>query len=148
MNPTKTLLEILSASDSLVTLYSARGLTQTLKPIEAAVNISRSINGNVMDLTYEQFRKYQSDITCTDVEAPAIDGLWPGMFVTVDCTCELAYVTAGGSPSRTVVPGSTPRVEGNFTHYRPRLLMTIVEVDLGHAEYPADYAWKLALVEN
>ena len=116
----------MSAADTLLVLtgvgvpsYSARGLTQTLEPIEAAAQLRRSINGDLLDLSYGPFRKYKSTISCQDQEPPAFDGVWPGRVITVDCVAELSY-PAGGSPTRPVVSGSA-RTEGTFVFYRPLL---------------------------
>ncbi len=68
---------------------------------------------------FAQFRKYKSSISCRDQEPPAIDGVWPGHVVTVECVAELSYPT-GGSPARPVVSGST-RTQGGFVFYRPQL---------------------------
>lgn len=128
-------------------LYAARGLTQTLTPIAAAKNISRSINGRSMDLSYSQFQLYSSEITCTDFETMSLDGVWPGKIITVDCTCELSYLTSTDGPSRNVVDDSE-RVDGEFTYYRPRLEMIITDFDEQFAEWEAEYSWKLSLEET
>jgi hypothetical protein len=44
--------------------YSARGVTQTLQPIEAAGSLRRTVNGTLKDLSFAQFRKYRSNIGC------------------------------------------------------------------------------------
>lgn len=97
--------------------YSARGLTQTLEPIEAAASLRRTINGALKDLSFAQFRKYKSTISCQDQEPPALDGVWPGRVVTVDCVAQLSY-PVDGSPARPMVAGSG-RTEGAFAIYRP-----------------------------
>ncbi|MDB5555434.1 MAG: hypothetical protein JWL86_5418 [Rhizobium sp.] len=115
---------LLVLSSMGIPLYSARGLTQTLTPIAASVNQRRTINFVLDDLSQAQSRKYASKISCTDMASPAFDGVWPGQAVTVDCVVELSYRTIGGSPSRTVVSGSS-RTVGSFTLYRPRLEMML-----------------------
>src|SRR5215467_5923073 len=104
-----------------VPLYSARGLSQTLESIDASKNMRRTINGQLVNVAHPQFQKWKSKITCTDMRTPALDGMAAGMTVTVDCVATLAY-PVGGSPSRTMVPGSS-WTEGNFVFYRPRLTM-------------------------
>src|SRR3954451_87433 len=99
--------------------YSARGLTQTLEPIEASASLRRTINGALKDLSYAQFRKYKSTISCQDQESPAVDGIWPGLIATVDCVPELSH-PAAASPSRPVVAGSA-RTAGTFVFFRPQL---------------------------
>lgn len=129
-----------------VALYSARGLDQTLEPIGASSVLRRTVNGILVDLSVDKFHKYQSTITCTDVEAPALDGIFPGVALTVDCVSELVYQTAGGTPSRTVIAGST-RVIGNFTVYRPRLDMMVTGLQQSISEYARTVAWSLHLEE-
>jgi len=126
--------------------YSARGLTQTLTPIEAAKNLRRSINGALYDLSFDQFRKYQSKITCEDQATPAVDGIWPGAEVTVYCVAELSRLTDTEGPARPVVPGSE-RTDGAFTFYRPILEMRVVAFETGRDEWAADINWTLELEE-
>jgi len=125
--------------------YSARGLTQTLEPIDAAQNIQRSINGEPMDLSSEQFRKYKSTISCSDQQPPAVDGVWPGHYVTVDCVFELCYPEYG-VPQRTAVEGSQ-REESGFIFYRPRLYMIVMGFNATKDEYGATTGWSMELEE-
>jgi hypothetical protein len=126
--------------------YSSRGLSQTLDPIDAAGALTRTVNGGLIDLSANQMRKYRSTITCTDQDAPALDGIWPGVSLVVDCVPELGYLTAGGSPQREVVPGSS-RVAGAWSWYRPRLYMLVVNYTANTDEYGAAVAWSLDLEE-
>jgi len=125
--------------------YSARGLTQTLEPIEASANVRRTVNGALVDFSHAQFRKYKSTISCQDQEPPAIDGVWPGHVVTVDCVAELSY-PATGSPARPVVPGSA-RSDGAFVFYRPRLEMRVTGFSVSLDEYGATTHWQMDLEE-
>lgn len=129
-----------------LTPYSARGLNQSLELIDDGAAIFRTINGGLLDLTYDQFRKYKSTISCTDQAAPAFDGMKRGTIVQVDCTHELSYKTVGGSPSRTVVSGSS-RVEGDYTFYRPRLTMMVMRFQTSFEEWEARVQWSLELEE-
>jgi hypothetical protein len=142
--PGQTTLLVLSTMG--VPLYSARGLTQTLEPIQQAQQLRRTINGALVDLSASQFRKYASRISCTDQRAPAIDGIWPGQTLTVSCVAELSYLTAGGAPSRPVVSGSS-YVEGSHTFYRPQLTMRVVTPQSQIEEYRASVEWHLDLEE-
>jgi hypothetical protein len=70
--------------------FSLWGLTVTLSPIEGSSQLERDINGNLVDLSSPQHRKYRVTISCTDNESPGFaaisseaDGIWPGMAVTV-----------------------------------------------------------------
>lgn len=125
--------------------YSARGLTQTLAPIEGAAQIRRTINGSLVDLSRPEFQKYASTVSCTDQQPPAV--VWPGAFVTVDCACELSYLTVGGAPQRAIVPGSS-RNENGFTFYRPRLAMRVISgPTISLDEYGAAVSWTLNFEE-
>ena len=142
-------------SDTLLTissfgnmLYQARGLTQTLSVIGAATQLERTINGNLIDLSVAQFRKYASKITIpNDTAAPPLDGVFPGMQVTVHCVVGLAYVTGtSGCPHRTVVSGSS-YVEGAYTFYRPSLTMLVRSVETQFDEWKNIVGWSLELEE-
>jgi hypothetical protein len=128
-----------------VPLYSARGLSQTLEPIDASKNMRRSINGILTDVAHEQFRKYKSKITCTDARVPAADGIWPGMTLVVDCVAYLSY-QAGGTPQRTVVDGSSFD-EGDFTFYRPQLTMLVTSNTAQVDEWAGTVPWEIDLEE-
>lgn len=125
--------------------YSARGLTQTLDPIQAAGQIRRTVNGTLVDFSGTQFRKYKSTISCNDQQAPALEGIWPGMTLTVDCVAELGYETSTGGPSRTVV---SSREDGDFTFYRARLTMLVMAFTQSRDEYGHQTGWTLELEEQ
>lgn len=129
-----------------VTPYSARGLTQSLEHIDQASQNRRTINGNLKDISRPEFRKYKSTIQCSDMNVPGFDGIMPGTLVQVDCVTELAYKTAGGAPSRSVVPDSS-RVQGDYTFYRPRLTMRVLSYTTQDNEYAQDIGWTLELEE-
>jgi len=126
--------------------YSARGLEQTLQPIDAAAQLRRTINGALRNLSETQLRKYTTTISGSDQLSPAVNGIWPGKTVTVDCIAELCYPTASGSPDRSVVSGSS-RVEGAMTYYRPQLSMMVTEWQLREDEYGRQVSWSLQLEE-
>ena len=126
--------------------YSARGLMQMLEPLDQAGSLRRTVNGELIDLSHEQFRKYRSTIAGSDQQPPAIDGVWQGLQVVVDCICELAYLAQGGSPQRPVVEASS-RSEGDFVFYRPQLTMRVTSFNVSTDEYGAVTSWSLGLEE-
>lgn len=128
-----------------VPLYSARGLSQTLEPIDASKNMRRSINGILTDVAHSQFRKYKSKITCSDMRAPAVDGIWPGMTIVVNCIAYLSY-PVGGTPKRTVVSGSS-FTESGYTFYRPQLTMIVVSNTAQMEEWAGAVPWEIDLEE-
>lgn len=143
-----------AGDDTLLTIsglggfqYQARGLTQTMGVIGEMKQQKRDINGNLLDLSNPIFRKYTSRISCTDVDAPPLDGLFDGMIVTVQCAVEFCYPTGNpGSPYRTPVSGSD-YTQGNFTFYRPALLMMVMDVQQHLDEWKRDNGWDLELEE-
>lgn len=126
--------------------YAARGLTQSLDPIDAAAVLARTVNGELLNFAAPEFKKYKSTISCTDVEGPAFDALWPGDVLTVDCAKELAYLTITGTPARPVVEGSE-RVVHDYTYYRPQLVMRVMNYTAQQDEYGHTTQWQLELEE-
>jgi len=129
-----------------VTLFSSRGLVQTLAPIEAATQQARTINGQLQDLSVELFHKYRTTITCVDQRVPALDGIFPGRELTVHCAVELAC-PVGDTPARPAAPGST-RVEHGFTFYRPVLVMLVTTYSVEYNEWGASVGWSLEMEER
>lgn len=136
--------------------YSARGLTQTLAPIAQAVSYARTVNGDYVNLSPSQMRKYSSTITCADQDPPA--SVWPGDTVTVDCVCELAVygyseTVTETDPSDTEqiferphVPGSI-RYDDDFAFYRPQLEMVVTAINTSTDEYGHIVNWTMTLEE-
>lgn len=139
-----TLLEI-SGID--LSPYAARGLTQTLNPVDQSKDLRRTINGELVDFSVEQFRKYASVISGNDQMPPGLSGIWPGRDVMVECIAELYYPTASGNAEREIVVGSE-RVEGPYTYYRPILSMRVVDFSQSFDEWAAQVSWSLTLEEN
>lgn len=129
--------------------YSARALRGTLRPIAMAAGhdkLARTVNGTLVDLSAPQMRKYMLDASGEDMAAPALDGVWVGMAVTVNSHVELAFLTAGGLPERTPVPGSV-NYDGDFTYYSPQFQMLVVDKQIEREEWGAKVRWSLVLEE-
>ena len=129
--------------------FSARGLKGTLQPIDAAQGIDklrRTVNGTLISIAAPQMWKYRLEVQGEDVAPAALDGLWVGMQASVDCHVELAFLTAGGSASRPMVPGSD-WIDGDYTYYRPQLVMLIVELETSRDEWGASVSWSMTLEE-
>lgn len=128
--------------------YSARGLTQTLFPISQTKQQKRTIDGTLVDVSNPAMRKYGSKISCTDTDAPPLDGLWPGMEVTVQCAIERSFLTYKNSvqqyPSLPVVSGSLYTI-GPLTLYRPELVMLIMDCPASFEEWKHDNGWSIDL---
>lgn len=145
IDTTGTILTI-SDGTTLLPLYSARGLTQTLETIDGIVFQARTVNGELVNLAVPRFRKLRSVISATDVRPPSRDDVWPGLTVSVGCAYMLSYPTIGGSPSRTPVDGSQ-FTEGSFTFYRPQINFMIGKMSGSFEEWEAGYSWSIAMEE-
>lgn len=143
-----------AGADSLLTItglggfqYQARGLSQTLTVIKQTQQQLRTINGRMRDVSNHAFRKYASKVTCTDINAPPLDNLFPGMVVFVECAAVLSYKTGNvGSPNREQVSGSSWTL-GEFTFYRPVLEMMVMDVQQTFEEWKSDYIWSIDFEE-
>jgi len=65
--------------------YAVRGIHMTLTPIDQAKNVARDCLGNLIDVSVAQFRQHKITITCTDNDAPVLNGVWPGADITITC---------------------------------------------------------------
>lgn len=130
-------------------IFQARGLSQTLSVIGEATQLERTVNGTLKDISAPQFRKYESRITVpSEVYPTPIDGIFPGMEVTVHCAVSLAYITgAVGFPKRTEVSGSSWS-ENGYTFYRPSLVMLIKHIETHFDEWKNVVGWSVDLEEK
>lgn len=143
-----------AGADTLLTIsglggfqYQARGLSQTLTHIKEASDMMRTINATLRDVSNPIFRKYSTKITCTDINAPPLDGLWPGMEIEVECAASLSFLTGtAGSPGRPVASGSLWTL-GNYTFYRPVMNMLVINFEEDFDEWKSDVKWMLEAEE-
>lgn len=125
---------------------SCRGVNQTLKLIQEAASFRRTVNFNLKNTAPARAMKYAIEITCTDSNAPALNGIFPGAAIVVDCVSEINRPTADAA-LRLAVPGSE-YVVGDFTISRPRLNMTITDFQLDSVETDATVGWRLTAEET
>lgn len=157
MPPDTTVLRLTGVG---VPPYSARGLTQTLDPVPQSIQLARTVNGGLEDISDPLMRKYMSTITGSDQQPPALEATWPGASLLVDCIVELAVegIVEGttepptedpteGLFGRAYVPGSV-RHENGFTFYRPRLVMLVTGFTMSAREWEAGVDWTLSLEER
>jgi hypothetical protein len=137
---------VLALSGIGVPPYSAIGLKQTLQPIGQRAQLKRTINGDLKDVGLSVFEKYTSQITGSDVDPPACDGVWQGKQVTVDCIAELCYATSTAGAQRTEVSGSSYERDG-YTFYRPQLTMLVTDFQYEFDEWAATTSWTMTLEE-
>jgi len=117
--PAYTLLAIDSIDFSQ---YAVRGITMTLDPIDQAKNVARDCRGDLADISVVQFRQYKITVTCTDHEAPALAGVWPGQDITITC-----------------IPGLGEDITGDPL----TLLAKVTAWNTSRDEWAAEVAWQL-----
>ncbi len=74
---------LLSITGITIPDYAIRGLTLDLQLVVADGGLRRTINGELIDLTAVQFRKYSATISCEDQDVPALTGIWQGQIVSI-----------------------------------------------------------------
>lgn len=127
--------------------YSARGLTQSYEPISAMSHQERAVNGELVDLSAPQMKKYRSKISCTDHNTPALSGVWPGTVLDIGCVAEMSFKTdRPGDQERIAVVGSV-RTQGDYTFYRPVLTVMFLGFSTNEQEYQRDVAWSFEVEE-
>src|SRR5689334_9588440 len=99
LDTTGTILT-LRDSVSLLPLYSARGLRESMDYIDGAMFQGRTVNAEAVNLALSRFRLLRLTLSATDVRPPSMDAIYPGRIVTVECAGVFNYPTAGGSPGR------------------------------------------------
>lgn len=127
--------------------YSARGLHQTLQPISGSTQLRRTVNGVLADVGDPLFRKYASTITGNDIDPPAIDGVWGGLQLTVDCIAELSVAESTDPVFGRPLASAPARSEAGFLFYRPRLVMLVTDFNVNRDEWGDATSWTLNLEE-
>ena len=140
-------LTVLTITGPGIAPYSARGLTQSYEPISASIHLERDVDGGMIDFSAPQFRKYRSKISCTDQNTPALNGIWPGTVLTMECAQEMSFKSdRPEDQEREAVEGSV-RTEGGYTFYRPIMTVIFLGWSATGAEYTHDVAWSFDVEE-
>lgn len=146
--PIALILEFGGSGQDALPPYSSRVATQTLDPIAGGGEITRDVNGEVIDLVAPQFRLLKSTISCTDRQPLAVNGVWRGMLCICHCIAKRSYRTLGGSPDREVRSDVAAVVQGDFTIYRPKLTMVVFDYRASFDDWGALVSWQLDLEEK
>jgi hypothetical protein len=104
--------------------YASRGITMSLQPVDAGA-LEVDVNGNLVDMTLPQFRKYEATVECTDHEAPDFTDIWRGTVVEVVCIPQL---------------GPSDSTDGTLT-----MSMMVDTWNTGRDEWQSEVAWSLHL---
>ncbi len=131
--------------------YSARGLTQTYKPIREIANnrnnIRRTVGAVLIDITPPEFRLLETVISSDDQRPPQLDSIWPGTTFLMGCCAYRAYPT-GGTPDRAESSASAASfTEGPFTFYLPLLTVMLLDFNNAFAEWQAGNRWEMTFAE-
>ncbi|WP_323811269.1 hypothetical protein [Yoonia sp. 67-2] len=71
-----------SVADIFFPPGSARGISTSIEQIESG-ELRRTVNGNLVDLTREELRKYAISLSCDGMSLPGFDSVWRGMICTI-----------------------------------------------------------------
>lgn len=157
-----------SSGEEIVIPYEAsRGIKQTLEPIDGGTEMRRSANGNLIVVSNPLFRKYATELSCSDYEVPAFGGLWVGDKITIQSVVPIQQRVVGGSVTlgRTPVSGSVEAFNAAGdpvelsrsgrevsasgavrVRYRPVLQCVVTAVSWDYGEI-ADASWSLGAEE-
>lgn len=98
-------ITLTATGQEIVIPYEAgRGIKQSLESTGDEADWRRSVNGTLIVVEKPLFRKYASEISCSDYVAPALGALWKGARVTVNCVATMMQPISGGA----VTLGRTP----------------------------------------
>lgn len=153
---------------------SDRGITQTLD-FEDNGEIIRTVNGDLKDVTRPENRKYQSQISASDLAAPALVGKWKGTVFTIKCIPEIFQdvdpaftdVTLERDPVLGTIVGveadgtrNDPDTVGGvgnrditflvnivFVEFRPEITFMVEGFNQNKNEFSIDVGWTLNLRE-
>lgn len=103
---------------------SARGCKQSLFPCLLG-DLRRTINGKLVFTGDGERRKYASTILGKDKAPPALEGLWPGQEIIVNCLSPLTQKIEGNGET-TSYALERPLVAGSlqaFTHDKQQLII-------------------------
>lgn len=162
---------ILKLGDIYLQVGSSRGLTQSLALVSNG-DLRRTVNGSLIDLTREQQRKFNSTISGSDIAAPAIQDLWRGQELEVECiqpfrqtvfpvslTATLIRDPVSGSvfgriadgtkifPTSVIALVATFAQNVSMVEYRPILTMLVSDISIDNDEYAAQEGWSIDLEE-
>lgn len=107
--------------------WAVRGITMTLSLVASGA-LRRDVNGNLVDMTLPQFRKYGISIACSDHDAPQLTGIWRGSEITVTCIPGL---------------GVESNTDGTLT-----LEMMVDSFEVQRDELEAQSGWSLTALET
>jgi len=166
---------VLKFGDIALPTGSSRFISQTLQPIDNG-DVRRTVNGNLRDMTRDENRKFEGQLSSTDQATPALAGVWKGSIHIVECVKKFrdnlspaaAAVTlirdpVVGSvfgyvadPCEKVLPDTVGGVgnrditfpqDVDYIEYRPILTMMVLANSINEDEAAAEEGWQIDLEE-
>lgn len=107
---------------------AVKGISVTLKPDSVTGSLERDVNGTLVDLTISGFQKYRASISCTDMAAPDLTGIFKGSGPHT-----VVLIQNLGAPNNS---------DGTLT-----LSMMVDDFEVATQEWEATVDWSLELVE-
>jgi len=162
---------ILVLGDLVIPIGAGRGISQTLQPIDNG-DLRRTVNGELIDLTRVENRKFESQVSTIDQASPTLAGIWKGSQLIVEFIenlrqSELVPTTSFTLIRDPVVSSIVGRdVNGDkvavntvvdrditfvsavkYVEFRPILTMLVVAMSFNIDEYAAEEGWTIDLEE-
>jgi len=160
---TKTNLRIFKDNVEIpIVVGSSRFIDTSHEPISGSYQAERAIDGTLINLKYDGFDSYAVSISCTDHNAPALTGIFPGSVITVHYPAEFIEPGPSVTLTRDPVPGSIvahsadgrilSRPEGKtlnvpgaaYFSYRPILTIMVNGFSNSNKERKADARWSIS----
>lgn len=167
----------ITLGDINIPLGAGIGISETLAPINNG-DLRRSINGDLVDLTRPENRKFELSINGGDSASPALIGIWRGTLI--DPVIPVSKLRDNLSPAGTAITlqrkpllGSivgyvaatcekvTPDTVGgvdnkditfltnvDYVEYRAELSMRVVDISFDSDEYAATESFSITLQET
>jgi len=158
----------------IIPLGAGREITQTLQPISNG-DIRRTVNGDLIDLTRIENRKFESSISTTDQASPTLAGIWKGTQLIVECISPLYELVDPILATHTIIRNPViSSIQGydaantkvvlisatgignrdllfvspvSFIMFRPILTMLVLGIQFNRDEYAAEEGWTIDMEE-
>lgn len=161
----------LKLGDLIIPIGAGRGITQNISLVDNG-ELRRTVNGDLIDLTRDENRKYVSNISASDQKTPSLAGLWKGMQLVVESVAIIRQLVNPAALTATLVrdyvagtvfgrdingvkitPTSVVGLLATFpsnvvmVEFCPKLTMLIADISIDTDEYEATQSWDISLEE-
>lgn len=129
--------------------WAQRGLIQTYEKHPFSYQEADTVNGEAINMAPPTFRKWITTITCTDMRAPPLHGIWGGQTLVLHCISPFNYKegTPEGKYERPYRTDHPPWSEDGFRLYYPIMDVEVQTFTSSDNKWQASINWQLVLKE-